>query len=47
MYGKYENTQGITIHISRKYKDRQYNGQKKKNKRTLKDLQNITHKTND
>jgi hypothetical protein len=44
MYGKYENTQGITIHISRKYKDRQYNG---KRKRTLKDLQNIKHKTND
>ena len=28
-------------------KDRQYNGQKKKYKRTNNDLQNITHKTND
>jgi hypothetical protein len=31
----------------RKSKDRQYNGQKKKDKRTNNDLQNITQKTKD
>jgi len=30
-----------------KSKDRQHNGQKKKEKRTNNDLQNITHKTKD
>ena len=30
-----------------KLKDRQHNGQKKKDKRTNNDLQNITHKTKD
>jgi hypothetical protein len=35
---------GIRI---RKSKYRQHNGQKKKDKRTNNDLQNITHKTND
>jgi len=31
----------------RKSKDRQHNGQKKKDKRTNNDLQNVTHKTKD
>ena len=47
MYKKSEDIKGIINHIRRKSKDRQYNGQKKKDKRTLKDLQNITQKTND
>ena len=38
-------TKGVIT--SRKSKDRQYNDQKKKYKRTNKDLQNITHKTKD
>ena len=33
--------------ITRISKNRQHNGQKKKNKRTNNDLQNITHKTKD
>ena len=32
---------------SRKSKDRHYNGQRKKDKRTNNDLQNITQKTKD
>ena len=41
----FEDTKGIII--SRKSKDRQHNGQKKKDKRTNHDLQNITYKTKD
>ena len=40
-----EDTKGV-IGI-RKSKDKQHNGQKKKDKRTNSDLQNITHKTKD
>ena len=42
---EFEDTKGV-IRI-RKSKDRQYNGQKKKNKRTNNDIQNIAHKTKD
>ena len=42
---KFEDTKGVSI--IRKSKDRQHNGQKKKDKRTNNDLQNITHKTKD
>jgi hypothetical protein len=42
---EFEDTIGV-IRI-RKSKDRQYNGQKKKNKRTNNDMQNIAHKTKD
>jgi hypothetical protein len=42
---KFEDTKGIIV--SRKSKDRQHNGQKKKDKRTNHDLQNITYKTKD
>jgi len=45
MYEEFEDTKGVSrIHKS---KDRQYNGQKKKYKRTNNDLQSITHKTKD
>ena len=40
---EFYDTKGIII--IRKSKDRQHNGQKKKNQRTNNDLQNITHKT--
>jgi len=41
MYEKFTNTKGIIR--SRKFKkNKQYNGQKKKDKRTNNDLQNIT-----
>ena len=40
-----EDTIGVTI--IRKSKDRQHNGQRKKNKTTNNDLQNIAHKTKD
>jgi hypothetical protein len=40
---EFEDTKGV-IRI-RKSKDRQHNGQKKKDKRPNNDLQNITHKT--
>ena len=39
-----EDTKGV-IRISKLKKDRQHNGQKKKDKRTNNNLQNITHKT--
>jgi uncharacterized protein (UPF0333 family) len=39
-----EDTKGV-IKISKLKKDRQHNGQKKKDKRTNNNLQNITHKT--
>jgi len=39
-------TKGV-IKIRKSNKDRQHNGQKKKDKRTNNDLQNITHKTKD
>ena len=42
---KLEDTKGVIR--SRKSKDRQHNGQKKKDKRTNNDLQNITQKTKD
>ena len=42
---QFEDTKGV-IRI-RKSKDRQHNGQKKKDKRTNNDLQNTTHKTKD
>jgi hypothetical protein len=42
----FEDTEGINrIHKSKK--DRQHNGQKKKDNRTNNDLQRITHKTKD
>ena len=41
---KFENTRGV-IRIPQSKKDRQYNGQKKKNKKTKNDLQNFTQKT--
>ena len=41
-----EDTKGV-IRIRKSKKDRQHNGQKKKNKRTNNDLQNITQKTKD
>ena len=37
----------IKVIRKRKLKDRQHNGQKKRNKRTNNDLQNITQKTKD
>jgi hypothetical protein len=40
---EFEGTKGVII--LRKSKDRQHNGQKKKEKRTNNDLQNITYKT--
>jgi hypothetical protein len=42
---EFEDIKGV-IRI-RKLKDRQHNDQKKKDKRTNNDLQNITHKTKD
>ena len=36
-------TKGVTT--SRKSKDRQYNDQRKKDKKTNNDLENMTHKT--
>jgi len=42
----FEDTPGA-IRSSKSKKDRQYNGQKKKNKRTNIDLQNTTQKTKD
>jgi hypothetical protein len=39
---EFEDTKGVII--IRKSKDRQHNGQKRKNKSTNNDLQNITHK---
>jgi hypothetical protein len=41
---KFENTKGV-IRIPQSKKDRQYNGQTKKDKKTKNDLQNFTHKT--
>ena len=43
---EFEDTKGV-IKIRKSKKDRQHNGQKKKDKRTNNDLQNITHKTKD
>ena len=42
---EFEDTKGL-IRIS-KSKDKQHNGQKKRDKKTNNDLQNITHKTKD
>ena len=43
---EFEDTKGV-IKIRKSKKDRQHNSQKKKDKRTNNDLQNITHKTKD
>jgi len=43
---KVEDTKGV-IRIRRSKKDRQYKGQKKKDKRTNNNLQNTTQKTKD
>ena len=43
---EFENTKGV-IRIRKSKKDRQHNGQKKKDKRTNNDLQKHTHKTKD
>ena len=43
---KFEDTRGV-IRIRKWKKDRRHNCQKKKDKRTNNDLQNITHKTKD
>ena len=42
-YEEFEDTKGI-LRIRKSKKDRQHNGQKKKDKMTNNDLQNITHK---
>ena len=46
MQEEFEDTKGVT-RIRKSKKDRQHNDQKKKDKRTNTDLQNITHKTKD
>ena len=46
MKEEFEDTKGV-IRFRKSKKNRQYNGQKKKNKRTNNDIQNITHKTKD
>ena len=43
---EFEDTKEV-IRVRKSKKDRQHNGQKKKDKRTNNDLQNITHKTKD
>jgi hypothetical protein len=43
---EFEDTKGL-IRIRKSKKDRQHNGQKKKDKRTNNDLQNIAQKIND
>ena len=43
---EFEDTKGV-IRICKSKKNRQHNGQKKKDKRTKNVLQNITHKTKD
>ena len=43
---EFEDTKGV-IRIRKSKKDRQHNGQKKKDKRTNNDLQNIAQKIND
>jgi hypothetical protein len=43
---EFEDTKGV-IRIRKSKKDRQHNGQKKKDKRTTNDLQNTTQKTKD
>ena len=46
MYEEFEDTKWV-IRIRKSKKDRQHNGQKKKDKGTNNDLQNITHKSKD
>ena len=46
MKEEFEDTKGV-IRIRKSKKNRQHNGQKKKDKRTNNDLQNITQKTKD
>ena len=43
---EFEDTKWV-IRVRKSKKERHYNGQKKKDKRTNNDLQNITHKTKD
>jgi hypothetical protein len=45
MQEEFEDTKGV-VRIHQSKKDRQHNGQKKKNKRTNNDLQNIHIKLN-
>ena len=45
MYEKFEDIKGLIK--NRKQKERQHNGQKKKDEKTNNDQQNITHKTKD
>ena len=46
LYEEFEITKGV-IRIRKSEKDKQHNGQKKRDKRTNNDLQNIRHKTTD
>jgi hypothetical protein len=46
MYEMFENTKGV-IRSHKLKKDRQYNGQNKKDKRANNDVQKTTHKTKD
>ena len=46
MREEFDDTKGV-IRIRKSKKDRQHNGQEKKDKRTNNDLQNITQKTKD
>ena len=46
MKEEFEDTKGV-IRIRKSKKNKQHNGQKKKDKRTNNDLQNITQKTKD
>ena len=46
VHEKFEDIKGV-IRIRKSMKDRQQNGQKKKDKRTNNDLQNTTHKSKD
>ena len=43
-FKKFEDTKGV-FGVRKSKKDRQHNGQKKKDKRTNNDLQNMSHKT--
>jgi len=45
MFEKFKATRVVIIRSRKSNKDRQYNGQKKRDKRANSDLQNITQKT--
>ena len=45
MYSEVSEDTKVVINICKLKKDRQHNGQKKKDKRTNSDIQNITNKT--